>query len=524
LVSVQNSTVLTSNLPKTITCPTSHFAPRNANDNGDNGTCRTVSYPELYNDVFWQNRSFYIGVGALGGGTQNQQNVVALYEAFTSTRAPSQPTTGAPTTANGSGVLITAGTGACTPASGAPNYWDIGVRGDTGPANHASKVTLAPMYSVITDAADYAAASLHNTGKNPTVLSQYCNGSRVPPENGGLGYNVPAGIADATVPNPIFSLTPAATVDEGNNWINISWGPLALTNPSGATLGNYGPAAGSSVINYVPSSAASYGPAPPLDFYGNPRKDNNAVDAGAIEFVGPAGPAIASVTPTSLAFGNVGTGGPSAARTLNLQNTGGSLLTGIGLTFSSARYSRPAGAAGGTCTATLAANSTCTINVVFTPTALGTVNATLTIAASVPVTGSPVPLSGTGVAPARVSVTPNPRTITVATPFGNGGTGTRTVTLTNLAASGGASVTVSNVAVAAGAGSGMFTWFLSLDTGSGADNCTGTTLLPGATCTVRVRFTNVTAATGIDRPGTITFTDNGVGSPQTGVLTGRANP
>ena len=47
-----------------------------------------------------------------------------------------------------------------------------------------------------------------------------------------MGYQVPPGIADATVPNPIFNLTPAATVDEGNNWINISWGPLALTNPA----------------------------------------------------------------------------------------------------------------------------------------------------------------------------------------------------------------------------------------------------------------------------------------------------
>ncbi len=71
-----------------------------------------------------------------------------------------------------------------------------------------------------------------------------------------MGYQVPPGISDATVPNPIFNLTPAATVDEGNNWINISWGPLALTNPvTNAALGNYAPAAGSPVINYIPSSA-----------------------------------------------------------------------------------------------------------------------------------------------------------------------------------------------------------------------------------------------------------------------------
>ena len=94
----------------------------------------------LANNVFWQNRAFYIGVGALGGGTLNQQHVVTLYDAFTTTPAPSQPSTDA-VTANGNGSTITGGTGACvTPAS----YWDIGVRGDTGPANHASTVTLNP--------------------------------------------------------------------------------------------------------------------------------------------------------------------------------------------------------------------------------------------------------------------------------------------------------------------------------------------------------------------------------------------
>ena len=62
-------------------------------------------------------------------------------------------------------------------------------------------------------------------------MSQYCNGSRSPPELASAGWQVPPGIADATVPNPPFTLAPAATVDEGNNWVNMSWGPLAETNP-----------------------------------------------------------------------------------------------------------------------------------------------------------------------------------------------------------------------------------------------------------------------------------------------------
>src|SRR6202043_2138073 len=145
-------------------------------------------------------------------------NIVSLFNAFSGTPAPNQTSTGACP----SGV----------------SYLDIGVRGLTGPSNHASGLTLPPTYSVLTDSTDYP--GLNNLGSNPSLVSQYCNGSRVPPENGGLGYQVPPGISDATVPNPIFSLTPTATVDEGNNWINISWGPLALTNAvTGATLGNY---------------------------------------------------------------------------------------------------------------------------------------------------------------------------------------------------------------------------------------------------------------------------------------------
>src|SRR5207253_1206314 len=272
LVSVQNSATLAANFPPVnpspapaIICPAGHFAGTTAR----NGTCRRASYPELYNDVFWQNRSFYIGVGGLGTGTTNQQNVVSLYNAFTTTRASSQ-----------------SATGACPSAS----YWDIGVRGDTGPTNHASNVTLTPEASILTNITGYAGGGPGfwiNSASNPAVVSQYCNGSRVPPEFGGMGWQVPPGISDATVPNPIFNLTPAATVDEGNNWVNISWGPLAMTNPvTNATLGNYALTAGSPAINYVTpgNSPTTYAAAPSLDFFHNSTKSNNAVDVGAVEF------------------------------------------------------------------------------------------------------------------------------------------------------------------------------------------------------------------------------------------------
>jgi hypothetical protein len=286
LVSIQNSAVLQANLPATITCPLGHFQGTTAS----NGSCRQVSYPELWNDVFWQNRSFYISVGALGTGTLNQQNVVTLRNAFTTTTAPSQSTTGA-----------------CPAAS----YWDIGVRGDLSPTTHESTITLTPEASILTDITGYPGGGTGfqvNSASNPVVVSQYCNGSRVPPEFGGLGWQVPPGIADATVPNPIFNLMPAATVDEGNNWINISWGPLAMANPvTGTVLGNYALTGNSPAINYITPalSATTYAAAPSLDFFGNSRKTNNAVDVGAVEFQGSGVATIASISPTSGAQGTV---------------------------------------------------------------------------------------------------------------------------------------------------------------------------------------------------------------------------
>jgi hypothetical protein len=303
-------------------------------------------------------------------------------------------------------------------------------------------------------------------------------------------------------------LTPVATVDEGNNWINLRWGPLSLLNPvTNVVLANYGPASSSSVIGLIPNGTAEYIAAPALDFYGNARKTNKSVDAGAVEYVAPA-IAIVSVTGGPLAFGNVAQGTTSAAETLTLHNTGGADFTGaavaVTLPFSQGT--------GSTCTATLAAGSTCTINIVFAPTASGAATGTATITGgNAAVTGSPVALSGTGVAAATVSISPNPLMITLARVTGNN---TGTVTLKNTST--GASTTISGVVVAGG---DMATgWFFN-KLGGGNDTCTNRTLAPAATCTVAVRFTNMTAAKG-SYSGTITFTDNASGSPQSGGLTG----
>jgi hypothetical protein len=440
VTSTPNSSLLTTTFTGlTITCPTGQ------------PNCTGFSNPLLVGNVIWQNRSFFIGVGNLGQGNQNQQKLVSLFDAFTGTASPVQTAFGQ-----------------CTsPVS----YWDIGVRGDTGPSNHVNGFTLGPAYSVLDDPADYPGRG--NSGSNPNFISQSCNGSRVPPTctvaegcGGPSGYGVPPGIVDALAPNPVFSLTPAATVDEGNNWINVSWGPLSLSDDSvlgadgnyggGAAFGNYVLTAGSPAVDYIPCSntgaslctIVAIGGLPSItlpttDFFGNPRPDavgttsgrncnpntpgHACVDVGAVEATG-AGVVVGglSVAPTALAFGSVGVGTNSAAQTLTLSNTGGTAATGITLTFTGP-YSRPAGGAGGGCGGTLAAGATCTINVQFSPTATGAAPGSLAITASVAVQGSPVALTGTGVPLPTISSF-NPSS------GARGDTFTVTVTGTNFAA------------------------------------------------------------------------------------------
>jgi hypothetical protein len=332
----------------------------------------------LQNNVIWQNRSFYVGVGNLGQGTLNQQKLVSLFDAFTNAAAPVQ-----------------SAAGQCT--AGLGNYWEIGVRGDSGPTNHGSGFTLNPMYSVMSNTSGYSGT---NSSTTPPLVRQYCNGSRVPPEctvangcGGPSGYGVPPGIADATAPNPVFSLTPSATVDEGNNWINVSWGPLALNNPfvtsgagstgtgnygSGPSFGNYGLSA---AIDSIPSTVAH----PLTDYFGHARPEtagDNLFDPGAVEFGstggGGGGQAGANLTPSSHNFGTVTRGPNPATFIFLLTNNGTAPLTGIAsptITANAANFSIvPLRTTCGTVNpipflrqASLNPNASCTVAIRFNP-------------------------------------------------------------------------------------------------------------------------------------------------------------
>jgi beta-propeller repeat-containing protein/centrosomal CEP192-like protein len=104
---------------------------------------------------------------------------------------------------------------------------------------------------------------------------------------------------------------------------------------------------------------------------GNLNNVAGSTQSAALSGVGIA--PLASATPTSLTFPAQGLKTTSAAQVVTLHNTGTEALTisSIHLTGSDAAdFALPA--AGTTCTASLAANATCTVTVTFTPSATGT--------------------------------------------------------------------------------------------------------------------------------------------------------
>ncbi len=157
---------------------------------------------------------------------------------------------------------------------------------------------------------------------------------------------------------------------------------------------------------------------------------------------------------------------------------------------------------GGTCPlspSTLGAGDKCNIPVIFTPSALGSRTATLTVTDDATNNPQTVALTGTGVEP--VDLTPSPLK------FGNQPQGTtgaaKTATLKNYQ-----TATLTNISISA---SGDYA-----QTG-GTCPPSGGTLAAGASCTILIALTPTMV--GSD-PGTLTVADSASNSPQTVALTG----
>jgi hypothetical protein len=266
-----------------------------------NGDCRTLSKPAMTNDLFWQNRSFQVDIFKKGTGNQSQQNLITLTPA-----------------------LNQSFTGQC--ATGA-YYWDVGIRTDdlaSGTVPTTTKLMLTTSILSNTTQGGQGVLGGPFIPGSPPLIAQFCNGARVPPENctvaqqgqvtpaSCFGYNAPPGSSETTGLTQVFtfgSIKPTATVDEGHNWLNLSYGPLTLNRSvvqspnatsapelmvAGKNLGGTGTtdntlvglSSGAYSISTT-SAARNVGTnagAPSTDFFGNRRQAQGTVDIGAVEF------------------------------------------------------------------------------------------------------------------------------------------------------------------------------------------------------------------------------------------------
>jgi len=419
VVSQENSPVLVANINQTAgtkSCASGHGGSRADCFGSTSGAIPGHSIPLMFNDAIWQNRSFYIGVGGFGPATtgQNQQHLVALFNAPQT--ANQQATTGIGTAVANQGAL-----GACVAGS---TYWEVGYRGDTTATSHAGSGFQA--VNSLLSANVYGGSPTNQTGA--PGFKQYCNGSRTPPEAGGTGWAVPPGTNEGNAsPQPVFNLTPSAVVDEGNNWVNLRWGPLSLYGVDATTasltsttpLADYTPT-GTSVINKGAANLGNGGSsvaAPTTDFFGNARPQGGGFEIGAIEVsgTGTGGSCGIAVTPTSLTFPAQRGGTTSTSQAVTLTNSCTTRATGGTIAFAGSAFSRATGFGGaaGSCattgTVTLNAGANCTINVVFSPSTAqnGPLTGSLTIGGftGTTITGSPVSLSGTAQAPGTLAFT-----------------------------------------------------------------------------------------------------------------------
>jgi hypothetical protein len=115
--------------------------------------------------------------------------------------------------------------------------------------------------------------------------------------------------------------------------------------------------------------------------------------------------ALASLSPTSLAFGNQSVGTTSTAQTLTLSNTGNAALSITSLALAGSNASDFAQA--NTCGSSLAAGANCTIAVMFTPSVTGTRAASVGITDNASDSPQTVPLSGAGTHDVILSWTPS---------------------------------------------------------------------------------------------------------------------
>jgi len=207
----------------------------------------------------------------------------------------------------------------------------------------------------------------------------------------------------------------------------------------------------------------------------------------------------ASLSSTALTFTDQMVNSTSPSGQVTLSNTGTAPLTITSVAVTGANSGDFAQT--NTCGSQVATGSSCTIGVNFTPTAVGTRTASVTITDSASDSPESVSLTGNGVAP--TALLSGTTASFGSVPLGSSG-GPFQLELIN---TGTATLTITSISIT-GANSGDFTQ---------TNNCGTSLAASGGNCAISLTFTPLAAGA---RTATLTIIDNASSSPQTSVLTG----
>lgn len=339
------------------------------------------------------------------------------------------------------------------------------------------------------------AFALSGTGANGTVLAPVATISP---------------LSITLVTTAIGSTSAAQNVNvsnSGNAPLAIS--ALTLSNPADFSIAGGNCSAGGSVaagasctvsVAFKPSTGALGAR------NGNLTIAHNATGSpGVVSLSGSATAAAAPVAAmtASLAFGSVNLGTSSAAQTATLSNSGNAALLLGTLSTGSTEFTIN----GGSCVAngSVAAGTSCTVNIGFTPSTAGARSASLVVTHNASGASSSTSLSGTGVALNPV-IGVSPTTLSFSQVV-NGASAAQTATVSN---SGNAALLI-NALLVNGAQASEFLL------ANGSTCSVGGSVAPNASCVLKLSFTPTTIGA---RNASLSIGHNAAGSPTAITLNG----
>jgi len=358
-------------------------------------------------------------------------------------------------------------------------------------------VTFSP---TVTGSLTATVSIADNAGGSPQTIT--LNGTGINPVASLSGTTLTFAAQDTGTTSPVQTVTLSNTGSATLTVAGITLGgtnatSFAQTNNCGATLSPNTSCVIS--VTFSPTATGTFAATIAV-------ADNATGSPQTIALTGTGVVPVVTLAPASLSF-TQGAGTTSNAQVVLLTNTGAGPLNITGITLGGANAS--SFTALNSCGTTVAAGANCTVTVTFSPTAVASYAATVSIADNAAGSPQTIPLTGTGTLVPLPAISYSVPSLAY-TAAAESTSATQTVTITN---TGNATLNISSVAT-----SGTNAWNFPMT------NTCGATLAAGANCTATVAFNPSLAAafsanltvTGNTNPTTTSLPLTGTG---TGTLT-----